>query len=407
MFKKGLIFLLVAVMALSLVACGGKGNNDDGNKEVEESKVESKGESKEEIKIGLYGTITGPNALAGEMLEKGGQLAVKEINAAGGINGRPLKLVVYDDKSSPEGAVKAVTRLVDVDKVVAMVGSNSSPNILATTQITEESKTIQVGSGTSPAFTNAGFKYLFRGVANGNLPNKAAVDAMKEMGVESIGILSVASEYGKSGVESFKELMEPDIKVVAEEIYQSTDTDYTGQIAKILNAKPDGVLIYGMTNESALAIKQFRRNGYKGYIYGPEGLGVPDLLQVAGEDANDTIFGTGAIIPASIEYASGSVEKGMLEAFVEEYGALPVSDVVYRGYDGVKLIAEALKNAKDIEDPESIREAFINIKGFEGVAGVFDFSDETGDGLKTARSYIIQDGRHILFEEWRSENKDK
>lgn len=288
MFKKGLIFLLVAVMALSLVACGGKGNNDDGNKEVEESKVESKGESKEEIKIGLYGTITGPNALAGEMLEKGGQLAVKEINAAGGINGRPLKLVVYDDKSSPEGAVKAVTRLVDVDKVVAMVGSNSSPNILATTQITEESKTIQVGSGTSPAFTNAGFKYLFRGVANGNLPNKAAVDAMKEMGVESIGILSVASEYGKSGVESFKELMEPDIKVVAEEIYQSTDTDYTGQIAKILNAKPDGVLIYGMTNESALAIKQFRRNG-----------------------------------------------------------------------------------------------------------------------LKTARSYIIQDGRHILFEEWRSENKDK
>ncbi|SHD76195.1 ABC transporter substrate-binding protein [Schnuerera ultunensis] len=402
MFKKSVLFLLVIVMVFSLVAC-----KQDAPVEKGEENIEAKVESKDEIKIGLYGTITGSNALAGEMLEKGGQLAVKEINAAGGINGRPLKLIVYDDKSSPEGAVKAVTRLVDVDKVVAMVGSNSSPNILATTQITEESKTIQVGSGTSPAYTNAGFKYLFRGVANGNLPNAAAVDAMKEMGVKTIGILSVASEYGKSGIESFKEHMEPDIEVVAEEIYQSTDTDYTGQIAKILNAKPDGILIYGMTNESALAIKQFRRNGYKGYIYGPEGLGVPDLLQVAGEDANDTIFGTGAIIPASVEDASSTVEKTMLEAFVEEYGGLPVSDVVYRGYDGVKLIAEALKNAKDIEDPESIREAFINIKGFEGVAGSYDFSDESGDGLKSARSYIIQDGKHVLFSEWRANNKDK
>jgi len=406
MFKKISALLLTAVMVMSVTACGQKAQGTDGK--GTETPAETSGEATgEEIKVGLYGTITGPNALAGEMLEKGGQLAVKEINAAGGINGRPLKLVVYDDKSSPEGALKAVTRLVDVDKVIAIAASNSSPNILATTQISEEAKVLQVGAGTSPAYTNAGFKYLFRGTANGSLPNAAAVEAMLEMGVKTVGILSVAAENGKSGVASFKALWGDKIEVLAEEVYQTTDTDYTGQIAKILNTNPDGILIYGMTNESALAIKQFRRNGYEGFIYGPEALGVPALLDVAGDAANNVIFGSGAVVPATVEDASNPVEKAMLTAFVAEYGSLPVSDVVYRGYDSVKLIAEALKNAKDINDPESIREAFLNIKGFAGIGGNFDFSAGTGDGLTTARNYIIQDGKHILFPEWREVNKDK
>ncbi len=352
----------------------------------------------EEIKIGLYGTITGPNALAGEMMEKGAMLAVEEINEAGGINGTPIKLVVYDDKSTPEGAVKAVTRLVDVDKVVAMVGSNSSPNILAGAQITEEAGVLQVGGGTSPSYTNAGFNYIFRGTANAQLPNKAFVAAMHKNGVETVAIFSVASEYGKSGVASVKELLGDDFKVVVEETYQSTDTDYTGQIAKIINANPDAVVVYGMTNELALSLKQFRRNGYNKHIYGPEGLGVPDIINVAGDAANGVIFGSGAVIPASIDDAVNSIEKNMLEKFVAKYGALPVSDVAYRGYDSVLLIAEALKNAADITDPDSIREAFLNIKDFPGIAGNYDFSDGSGDGLDQARAYIIEDGKNVPFD---------
>jgi branched-chain amino acid transport system substrate-binding protein len=379
--RRGLVFLVFCATAVSFLGC----QKDTG-----------------EIKIGLYGTITGSNALAGEMLQKGGELAVSQINAAGGIKGRPLKLLVYDDKSNPEGAVKAVTRLVDVDKVVAIAASNSSPNILATTQITEEAKALQVGAGTSPAYTNAGFKYLFRGTTNGNLPNAACVAAMKDMGVKTIGILRVASEYGTSGIKSFVALMKGSINIVAEEVYQTTDTDYTGQIVKILNAKPDGILIFGMTNESALAIKQFRRNGYTGFIYGPESLGVPDIIKVAGEAADNTIFGSGAVVPLSPEYANTEVEKNMLEAFVAAYGAMPVSDVVYRGYDSVMLIAKALNDAEDIARPETIREAFLKIKDYELIGGNYDFTDGSGDGLRTARAYIIQDGKNILYDTWKA-----
>lgn len=412
--RKILALLLALTLLLSLTACASKeqpaapentppadaaDSNDPAptdNTPADETNADG-----EEIRIGLYGTITGTNALAGEMMEKGGQLAVDQINADGGINGRPLKLVVYDDKSSPEGAVKAVTRLVDVDKVVAIAASNSSPNILATTQITEEAKVIQVGSGTSPSYTNAGFEYLFRGTANGDLPNAACVAAMKDMGVKTVGILSVASEYGTSGVNSFKTLMGSDIEVLVEEVYQSTDTDYTGQVAKILSANPDGIIIYGMTNESALAIKQFRRNGYEGYIYGPEALGVPDLLNVAGDDANNVIFGSGAVVPVSPEDASNPVERAMLEAFVEAYGQMPVSDVVYRGYDSVMLIAQALRNASDVNDPASIREAFLNISGYDLIGGTYDFTNGSGDGLTQARAYVISEGRHIVYTDWK------
>ena len=408
---------LLAILLAILVVVGVAGCSASTAKETPESATQTPAEtpkdteapaasetpeapeaSSEPIKIGLYGTITGTNALAGEMLEKGATLAIEEINAEGGVNGRPLELVVYDDKSSPEGAVKAVTRLVEVDQVIAMVGSNSSPNILAGADITEEAGVIQVGAGTSPSYTNAGFNYIFRGTANASLPNKAFVEAMVTNGASQIAIVNVATEYGTSGVASVKELLPSSMTVVCEEQYQSTDTDFTGQIAKVTASGADSVVLYGTTADSALMIKQLRAAGFTGYLYGPEGLGVPDIINVAGDAANDVIFGSGAVIPATIEDAANDVEKAMLTAFVAKYGEMPVSDVVYRGYDAAKLIAEALRNASDINDPDSIREAFLGITAFEGIAGTYNFSDGSGDGLNTARVYIVKDGKNTLFE---------
>lgn len=394
--KKLLSLLMALTMALSLAACSEK----EGAAHETEKDPSAGTESTETVKIGLYGTITGPNALAGEMLEKGARIAVDQINAAGGVQGKALELFVYDDKSSPEGAVKAVTRMVDVDKVVAMVGSNSSPNIIAGADITEEAGVIQVGAGTSPAYTNAGYNYIFRGTANANLPNKSFVDAMETMGVSKLAIISIATEYGTSGVKSVKELLPESMEIVCEEQYQATDTDYTGQIAKVLASGADAVVLYGTTSDMALMIKQLRSNGYEGNIYGPEGLGVPDIINVVGAPADGVIFGSGAVIPATVEDAANDVEEAFLTTFVDTYGELPVSDVVYRGYDAALLIGEALNHAEDMNDPDSIREAFLAITDFEGIAGTYDFSDGSGDGLSTARTYIIDGSKNVLFSNW-------
>lgn len=404
--KRALSLLLGASMAVSLAACGGSGSGStsSGGSGAGGSASSAGASTGETVTIGLYGTITGPNALAGEMLEKGARIAVDEINAAGGVQGKTIELVVYDDKSSPEGAVKAVTRMVDVDKVVAMVGSNSSPNIVATADITETAGVIQVGAGTSPSYTNAGYNYIFRGTANADLPNEAFVNAMVEMGAKKIAILSIATENGVSGVKSIKALLPSDIEIVCEEQYQATDTDFTGQIAKVLSSGADSVVLCGTTSDMALVIRQLRSNGYEGYIYGPEGLGVPDIINVCGEDADNVIFGSGAIIPASIEDAASDLEKEFLTTFVDTYGQMPVSDVVYRGYDAAKLIGVALEKAADMSDPDSIREAFLNITDFEGIAGTYDFSDGSGDGVSEARAYIISGGKNVLFSDWQAAN---
>lgn len=414
--KKVFALLLTLCLLLSLAACGGN-NSSDSNADSSDPAPTGSSDpapadsgdpapaaSGDTIKIGLYATITGTNALAGEMAEKGARLALKEINAAGGVNGQMLELVVYDDKSTPEGAVRAVTRMVDSDHVTAIVGSNSSPNIVAASQITEDAGVLQVGCGTSPSYTNAGYQYIFRGTANANLPNAAFVDAMEKTGAQKVAILSIASENGVSGVNSTKALLPASMEVVCEEQYQPTDTDFTGQIAKIIASGADSVILYGTTSDSALAIKQLRSNGYNGFIYGPEALGVPDIINVGGEAAENVIFGSGAIIPATIDDAANEVEKAMLTAFVEEYGEMPVSDVVYRGYDSAKIIAIALQNASDINDPDAIREAVLGITDFEGIAGTYNFSDGSGDGLSTARAYIISGGKNVLFSDWLASN---
>ena len=137
MKKKFLALVTASALALSLAACGGSSSSAASSAPAASGATSgAAGSSSGTFKLGVIGPLTGENAIYGQAVANGAQIAVDEINAAGGVKGKPLELVVYDDKSSPEGAVKAVTRMVDVDKVVAMVGSNSSPNIIAGADIT-------------------------------------------------------------------------------------------------------------------------------------------------------------------------------------------------------------------------------------------------------------------------------
>ena len=136
-------------------------------------------ETKDAIRIGFYGPLTGPMALSGIASQQGADLAIKQINEKGGVMGKKLMLIPYDDKSSPEQAVRAVTRMIDSDKVHAIVGSLHSGNILASAPVGEKAKIPQVGVGTSPVWLQRGYTYLFRPLANTNV---IAVQLVETMG---------------------------------------------------------------------------------------------------------------------------------------------------------------------------------------------------------------------------------
>lgn len=352
------------------------------------------------INLGCYTYLTGPYALLGQCIRDGVVMAVDQVNAAGGIGGRPVNLTVYDDKGSPETDVQVVTRLVDVDKCVAIVAPALSSAIMATLPITEEAQIVQVSGGVSTSFTNAGYEYTFRSTGSGALVNAGLIDVMQKLGVKKLATVVVANEYGENGIETIKNLLaETNIELTAEEYFQVGDTDFTVQFHNAFATEPDALLLYSNTTEQAQSMKQLGRMDFEGYVIGTEGCSSPDLLNVAGADANDLIFVASYVIPHSPAEATNPKEQEFLEAFVARYGQMPISDTVYRAYDGCQLLFEAMRTCDDVDAPASIREAFVKIKGFEGIGGTFDYTDESGDGLFVARAYKIVDGRYVMLEE--------
>lgn len=357
--------------------------------------------------IGMYLSQTGTSAGVGDNQLKGAQLAVKEINEAGGIlDGRPIELILYDDASSTETAVKVVTRLVEEDKVDIILGGNLSPNILASSPVTEAAHVLHIGAGTGASWTNIGAKYLFRSTANGILPTKTFIEAMQEMDEKTCAIICSDSEYGQSGHENIMKFMEGSgIEILADVTYQAGDADYTGCISQLLKDNPDAIVQYGDSKEMIVFLKQLRQAGYTRCIYTVEGGGDRQLSELAGHAADGIVFSSPYVIPETIEQSASEMETAFLQKYVDAYGEMPISDTAYRGYDQVYLAAAVLNNSADVTDREANRESILTVD-YTGLAGHFDFSDETGDGLSGANKYMVLDLKVSGFDqaamtEWR------
>lgn len=400
MLKKVLALALTVLMSLSLVACGG---NTDAPANTDSS---SDAAADEPIVVGHYSYLTGPSSLLGQNITNGVQIAVDKVNAEGGINGRPIELVTYDEKGSQETAKQVVTKLVEVDKVCAIIAPASSPDLKATMPITEEAGIVQIGSGVSASLTNIGAEYTFRSGINGDYVNSTLVDTMIELGIKTFAALVVNSEYGESGmavVDKSVAAAGGAITMVAKEYYNSTDVDYSSQIAKLIAADPDAILMYSNTNEASIAIGQIKSRGYDGYLLGPEGCASSEIRNVAGDAAEGLIFVSPYVIPDEVEEALNDVEKDFLTRYVEKYGEMVVSDTAYRAYDGACLLFEAMKNCENPSDPQQIRDALVQINDYEGIGGVFDYTGLSGDGLFSVRRFAVHNGKNILLEDYLAE----
>ena len=410
--KKLFAMLLSLAMILSLAACGG--NESTARQDPPEEKpavapaeapAESSGDT---IKIGVYMPMTGPNAGSGLCQIDGITMAMEEVNAAGGINGRMLELITYDDGGSTEGATKAATRLIEEDGVQVIIGSFSSPSVVACMDMAEAAKVLHIGGGTGTTWTNCGKEYTFRATANANLPIRTFVEMMGELGKNKAALISVESEYGQSGrADVTAALNDAGVELKADLTYQSADTDFTGIIVKAMSAGADTMVLYGLGNEMAMIIKQLRQNGYEDLIFTIEGGANSEIFTVAGASADGLVFAAAYVIPATPEEAATPLMQDVLTRYYEQYGEMPYGDTFYRGYDQMMLAAEAMKNCDNVDDGASIMEAFKALSGVELLGGSFDFTDGTGDGLIATNKYMIMDGAiksydKAALEAWRS-----
>lgn len=353
------------------------------------------------IKIGIFQPLTGPASLMGTDGRDGAAMAVKQINAAGGVMGRQLELLSYDDQSSPEVAVKVVTKMIETDGVDAIIGSLHSGNIQAAGRRIESSKIVCVGTGTSPVWLQQGWTYLFRSCLNTYDMSAAVLDACGDLNFKNLAIIYSQDEYGQVGMENMVELAEIyKLKVLGMESFKPGDTDLTAQMVNIRRLEPDVVYVIGTSNELGPLLKQLRNNGYSGYVMAEMTIGNPETQEVAGKATDKVLFATSYLMPLKSpdEIVEPLVHKFLVD-FQKEYGRMLQSEVGYRCYDAVQIIAEGIRRAGST-DGTKMRDAIRSIKGFEALAGEYDFTGGTGEGLRKSRIYIIMDTKKVPLEEY-------
>jgi branched-chain amino acid transport system substrate-binding protein len=353
------------------------------------------------IKIGAIYNLTGAQASLDVPSANGAKLAIKEINAAGGVLGRPVELVLYDGKTDAATIGSAATRLAESDGVVAMLGFSDSDQTLAAAPIAAEAGVVFITSGaTSPKLTKQVPDYLFLACFGDNVQAAAGAEYAHDTLKARTAYLLIDNgmEYtlllGKHFKERFTELGGD---VVLEDTYQTGDNDFSTQIAKLkaAGAMPDVLFIASGPDDIGTIVKQFRDAGVDTPIFGGDSYDTPLLVQIAGKSAENTYFTTHALMDATT--GSDAVKK-FIAAYQAEFKASPENAFAGLGYDTVKLIADAIRRAGSA-DPKAIREALAQTKDLPGVTGAITFQPGSRIPQKGVTVIRVKDGKFTLAAE--------
>lgn len=327
------------------------------------------------IKIGGAFNLTGGQASLDGPAKNGAQMAIDAINAAGGVNGRPLELVVYDGKTDPAVITSLASQLINSDKVSAVIGFSDSDPVLALGPTAQKAGVpfVTVGA-TSPKLPDQIGDRMFLACFGDN--TQAAVGAafaINELKAKTTYVLEdTANEYATLLSKYFRETFEHlGGKVIGRDTYKTDDKSFAAQITKIKASaqKPDFIYIAATPDTIGLVVRQVRQAGLKQPIIGGDGYDTPLLLEVAGAAANNVYYTTHSFIS---ETSTGAV-KTFYDAYKKAYGTAPENAFAALGYDAAMLVADAIKRAGS-DDPAKITAALAKTKDLPGVAGAISYA---------------------------------
>ncbi|HCO18556.1 MAG TPA: branched-chain amino acid ABC transporter substrate-binding protein [Tissierellales bacterium] len=376
--KKTLVLMLSVVMALSLLAgCGSRGA-------PAESDV---------IKIGVFEPMTGANAAGGEMTVEGIQLANEKMPE---ILGKKVELVIVDNKSDKVEAANAANKLIEQDKVVAIIGSYGSSLSMAAGDIVKTAQVPAVGcSPTNPLVTlNNDFYFRvcfidpFQGTVMANY-------AFNELGARTAAIIQdVQQDYSvglsKYFVDAFTELTGDPNSIVATVSYNTGDQDFSAQLTSVKGLNPDVIFAPGNYGESALLIKQARDLGMDTPILGGDTWEAPEFLSIGGAAVEGAVFSTHFTSEAPVT----EVSEVFLADYQAKYGKA-ANAFAALGYDAYMVILDAIERAGSA-DSVAIQQALAETEGFVGATGNITL-DENGDAVKSAVINKVEGGKFVYL----------
>lgn len=385
--KKGAKRLIVGAMALALVAgCG----NDAGTGGTPAGDT---------IKVGLNYELSGGVATYGQSSVDGIELAIKEVNDAGGVDGKKIELVKYDNKSEPAEATTLATKLMTQDKVVAVIGPATSGSFKATVQVANSSEVpIISGSATADDVTvdkdGKVQPYVFRTCFNDSFQGTAMAKyaAEKLSAKTAVIIKDNSSDYAKGLADNFKSTFEAGGgSIVAEEAYVSKDTEFNAILTSIKSKSFDVIYLPGYYEEAGLVIKQARELGIDAPIMGGDGFDSPTLAQLAGAEALNKVYFT--------NHYSSLDKDPKVTKFIEAYNAAKGEEpdaFNALGYDTANFLVDAIKRAATIDGP-GIQKALAETKDFPAVTGTFSV-DASHNPVKSIVVIELGNGEQVASE---------
>jgi len=343
------------------------------------------------IKIGINAPITGDIPKVGEGTKFAAQMWLEDIKAAGGLNvgGKlhPVELVIEDNESKAESAVKVNTKMITEDEVLVIVGPQASKQAVPAGEVANNYKTPMISPWSTNPDTTKDRPYVFRGCFLDPFQGPVLANFIKEeFGYTKAAVLyDVASDYPKGLAEFFKKAWEnlhgPG-SVVAFESFTTKDADFSSQLTKIINTGAEVLFTPQYYNEVALIVQQAHELGWKKAIVGSDSWGSAETVELCGKDCHGLFFST--------HYAAAGA-KGATKAFIDrykaKYGYVP-DDVGALTWDALGIVQETIKSCGKItgnieKDRKCVRDALARIKEFEGITGQMTFTED-GDPIKCA-----------------------
>jgi len=362
---------LALALVSTLASCGGGGEGGD----------------TDEILIGEYGSLTGTTATFGISTRNGIDMAIDSINRAGGVLGRPVRVIVEDDQGRPEEAQTVVTKLITSDRVVAVLGEVASSRTLAAAPVAQANQIPMITpSSTNPEVTMVGdyiFRVCFIDPFQGLVMAKFAANTLK---ITNVAVLTdVKNDYSVGLAEVFiEEFQKLGGTIVANASYSEGDTDFSSQLTSIRPKNPQAIFVPGYYTEVGLIARQAKSLGLNVPLLGGDGWDSPSLIEIGGEALNGSYFSN----HYSVEDPSPAIQKFVTD-YRARFGETPDA-LAGLGYDAAMLLFDAIERAGSTDGP-AIRDALAATVNWPGMTGTITL-DANRNAVKPAVVLEIKDG---------------
>lgn len=400
-------FFVTGLTITQLVSCtqGEQGANPETRKESAESAnpagqraADQKTAAQEPVKIGLVAALTGESALSGEAITRGLEVAIEEVNAAGGVlGGRLLELVSRDDESDPAKGVTAARELIEQEKVAVVFGGLDSPVSLAMLPVFQELKTPYMGvwaAATSITQNDSDPNYAFRVSANDHLVDKFLLGyAQEKYDTSKVGLMLINNPWGESNQAGFEESAQQlNIEIAGIEKFNEEDSDMTAQLTRLKDSGSQALLLVANAAPAAQVMRSLTRINWNVPIISHWGISGGRFPELAGDIANKVEF----VQTYSFFDQQSATGKKVLNKLNEKYQLKEPGDILApvgtaNAYDAMMLTSKAIEQSGST-DGNKIREALLNLPQYQGLIKTYDkpFTADNHDALNEKDYIMVQ-----------------